>query len=76
MAADADAANSIALDGHELPGTTIPLRDDRQEHVVEMKVREPIDQPRTPKAAHPDRAEQSTDELIHSSPTAGPDPGG
>ncbi len=39
LAADATGANSLILDGHEIAGTTIPLRDDRQEHTVEMKFR-------------------------------------
>ncbi len=32
-------ANRLILDGREMPGTTIPLVDDRREHAVELKVR-------------------------------------
>jgi cellobiose phosphorylase len=39
LAADAADANLLSLDGQEISGKTIPLRDDRQEHAVEMKVR-------------------------------------
>ena len=39
IAGDSAAENSLTLDGRELPGTTLPLRDDQQEHAVEMKVR-------------------------------------
>jgi len=39
LAADSVDANTLSLDGQEISGTTIPLRDDRQEHAVEMKVR-------------------------------------
>jgi len=39
LAADAPDANLLSLDGQELSGATIPLRDDHQEHTAEMKVR-------------------------------------
>ena len=39
LGADSAEGNLLSLDGQELSGTTIPLRDDRQEHAVEMKVR-------------------------------------
>ena len=39
LAADSADTNSLSLDGQELSGKTIPLRDDRKEHAVEMKVR-------------------------------------
>ena len=39
LPADAAEASLLSLDGQELAGTGIPLRDDRQEHAVEMKVR-------------------------------------
>jgi cyclic beta-1,2-glucan synthetase len=39
LAADAADANLLSLDGQEMSGQNIPLRDDRQEHAVEMKVR-------------------------------------
>ena len=39
LAASSPTANPISLDGEELPGKTIPLRDDRQEHKVEIRVR-------------------------------------
>jgi cellobiose phosphorylase len=39
LAADAADANLLSLDGQEISGKTIPLRDDGQEHAVEMKVR-------------------------------------
>ncbi len=32
-------AGKLSLDGQELAGNTIPLRDDRREHVVEVKIR-------------------------------------
>ncbi len=35
----ATGANRLILDGVELPGQTLPLRDDRQEHAVELQVR-------------------------------------
>ena len=38
LAADAPDTNRLSLDGQELPGTTLPLRDDRQAHAVELKV--------------------------------------
>ncbi|MGA2051877.1 MAG: glucoamylase family protein [Opitutales bacterium] len=40
LAADSDGANSLSLDGQIISGDTIPLRDDRQEHAVELKVHE------------------------------------
>ncbi len=39
LAADSAEADHLFLDGNELPGRTVPLVDDRQEHIVEMKVR-------------------------------------
>ncbi len=39
LAADSADANLLSLDGQEISGKTIPLRDDGQEHAVEMKVR-------------------------------------
>jgi cellobiose phosphorylase len=39
LATDSADTNSLSLDGQELSGKTIPLRDDRKEHAVEMKVR-------------------------------------
>ena len=39
LAADSADTNLLSLDGQEISGETIPLRDDRQEHAVEMKVR-------------------------------------
>jgi cellobiose phosphorylase len=39
LAADSADANLLSLDGQEIPGNTIPLRNDRNEHAVEMKVR-------------------------------------
>jgi cellobiose phosphorylase len=39
LATDSANTNSLSLDGQELSGKTIPLRDDRHEHAVEMKVR-------------------------------------
>jgi len=39
LATDAPDAALLHLDGQELAGTVIPLRDDRQEHFVEMNVR-------------------------------------
>jgi cellobiose phosphorylase len=38
LTADSATANLLSLDGQEIPGTTIPLRDDQHEHFVEMKV--------------------------------------
>jgi len=37
--ADSSGASLLTLDGQGMPGDTIPLRDDRREHVVEMKIR-------------------------------------
>ncbi|HET7536482.1 MAG TPA: glycosyl hydrolase family 65 protein, partial [Candidatus Didemnitutus sp.] len=39
LAAGSDAANFLTLDGRELSGNILPLRDDRQEHAAELKVR-------------------------------------
>lgn len=39
LAAESDDANLLSLDGQGMSGKTIPLRDDRLEHAVEMKVR-------------------------------------
>jgi cellobiose phosphorylase len=39
LAADSADANVLSLDGQEICGKTIPLRDDRHEHSVELKVR-------------------------------------
>jgi cellobiose phosphorylase len=36
--ADSGGANQLTLDGQRMSGDTIPLRDGRREHVVEMKV--------------------------------------
>jgi cellobiose phosphorylase len=33
------AANLLTFDGQAVSGDTIPLKDDRREHTVEMKVR-------------------------------------
>ena len=38
LAPDSAEAESLSLDGQDLAGKTFPLRDDRQEHTVEMKV--------------------------------------
>ena len=39
IAADSAATNLLSLDGKEMPGTTLPLVDDRHEHAVEFKIR-------------------------------------
>jgi len=39
LASDAAGASLLSLDGQEISGTAIPLRDDRREHVAELKVR-------------------------------------
>ena len=39
LAPDAAAESLLALDGQEIPGNTIPLRDDRNEHAVELGIR-------------------------------------
>ena len=39
LPADASSEALLRLDGRELTGTVVPLRDDRQEHVVELDVR-------------------------------------
>jgi cyclic beta-1,2-glucan synthetase len=39
VAADAADADRLSLDGQDLPEKTIPLRDDRQEHAVELKIK-------------------------------------
>jgi cellobiose phosphorylase len=36
---EAAGRNPLTLDGQELSGETIPLRDDRREHAVEMRFR-------------------------------------
>jgi cyclic beta-1,2-glucan synthetase len=41
LAADAPDTPRLTLDGQEISTETLPLRDDRQEHAVELKVREP-----------------------------------
>jgi cyclic beta-1,2-glucan synthetase len=38
FAADAIGTSPLFLDGQEVSGKTIPLRDDRREHAVEMRV--------------------------------------
>jgi len=38
LAADTADENSLTLDGREIAGTTLPLRDDRQEHAVELRI--------------------------------------
>jgi cellobiose phosphorylase len=39
LAAGSADTNLLSLDGQEVSGITIPLRDDRHEHAVEMKIR-------------------------------------
>jgi cellobiose phosphorylase len=39
FAAASTDVNRLSLDGQEISGETVPLRDDHQEHAVEMKVR-------------------------------------
>jgi cellobiose phosphorylase len=39
IAAEAPDGAVLTLDGREIPGPTLPLRDDRQEHAVEFKTR-------------------------------------
>jgi cellobiose phosphorylase len=39
LAADLPGASQITLDGQDLAGKTIPLRDDGRDHAVEMKIR-------------------------------------
>jgi cellobiose phosphorylase len=39
LAAESAATDLLTLDGQELSGTTIPLKDDHHDHAVEMKVR-------------------------------------
>ena len=39
LAVDSANTNRLSLDGQEISGKTIPLRDDRREHAVEMNVR-------------------------------------
>ena len=41
LAADSPDASRLSLDGQEISGTILPLRDDRQEHTAELKVRCP-----------------------------------
>ncbi|MDP2137415.1 MAG: hypothetical protein Q8J74_06130, partial [Candidatus Didemnitutus sp.] len=38
LAADAPDGNLLSLDGQEISESTLPLRDDRQEHTAELKV--------------------------------------
>jgi cellobiose phosphorylase len=42
LAADSPGTSLLSLDGEELSGATIPLKDDRREHTVEMKVPSPV----------------------------------
>jgi len=39
MVPGAGDASTLTLDGRELPGNSLPLRDDRQEHAAELKLR-------------------------------------
>jgi cellobiose phosphorylase len=39
LAPDTDVETLLSVDGQELAGTLIPLRDDQQEHFVELKIR-------------------------------------
>jgi cellobiose phosphorylase len=39
LAAEADDAPVLMLDGQQIDGSTLPLRDDREEHVAEFKIR-------------------------------------
>jgi cellobiose phosphorylase len=39
LATGSPPANGLTLDGQEMPGETILLRDDRREHTAEVKVR-------------------------------------
>jgi cellobiose phosphorylase len=39
LPADSAGATWLSVDGLEITGTTIPLRDDRKEHAVELKTR-------------------------------------
>ena len=39
LAPDSAEPNQLLLDGSEIEGGTVPLVDDRLEHVVEMKIR-------------------------------------
>jgi cyclic beta-1,2-glucan synthetase len=39
LAANASGADSLTLDGREIPGNVLPLLNDHQEHAVELKVR-------------------------------------
>ncbi|MES1166519.1 MAG: glycosyl hydrolase family 65 protein, partial [Pseudomonadota bacterium] len=41
LTASATGGDQLFLDGRELPGTTLPLVDDQQEHAVEMQMRGP-----------------------------------
>ncbi len=38
LATGTAGTNLLSVDGQEIPGTAIPLRDDRQEHAVELKI--------------------------------------
>jgi cellobiose phosphorylase len=40
LAAETADPTMLLLDGQEVCGDTIPLTDDRQEHAVEMKIRD------------------------------------
>ncbi len=39
LAPDSPGAGQLSLDGQKLAENTIPLRDDRRDHTVEMKIR-------------------------------------
>ena len=39
LAADSSEPVRLALDGQALPGRSLPLRDDRQEHAVTLEIR-------------------------------------
>jgi cellobiose phosphorylase len=43
LAADSAEVNRLSLDGEAVAGDTFPLKDDQQEHAVEMKFRAPVD---------------------------------
>jgi cellobiose phosphorylase len=51
LAPGAPDGNPLALDGQELPGDMVPLRDDRNEHFVEFRVRDRAASPAVPAAA-------------------------
>jgi cyclic beta-1,2-glucan synthetase len=48
LTADSASASQLFLDGNELASETVPLVDDRREHSVELKVRNPV---RVPESA-------------------------